>query len=73
MSDQPDKNADPQDQEPDESSFWDKLGTMLDKKIDEGIERNIKARTKQTSRNGGRAGLPEWLAKNLGGPFTPVS
>ena len=60
------------DPQPDEAGFWQKLSDLIDQRFDEGVERQLKARSKQTSRNGGKGGLPAAVARALGGPFNPV-
>lgn len=46
-----------------EKGFWDKMGALIDERVDAGIARTVeKYRVTSTSRNGGRTSLPEVVA-----------
>ena len=67
------EGQEPQENEDQEKSFWDRMGKLIDERFDAGVERQLKARTPASgSRNGGKQSFPQALAKALGGPFTPV-
>jgi|HubBroStandDraft_1064217.scaffolds.fasta_scaffold271427_2 hypothetical protein len=63
--------ADGDDQE---VKFWDKLSGLIDERLEAGIENAVKKYTQpSSSRNGGRGpSIPQFLARAMGGPFTPV-
>lgn len=52
----------------DESKFWEKMGSLIDERVDAGIARTIdKYKVTGSSRNGGRTTLPEIMANVIFG------
>jgi len=51
-----------------EETFWNKLGSMLDERIDAGIQRTVeKYKVTGSSRNGSRTSIPELVANAMFG------
>lgn len=67
------QNNDPPEEDEATKSFWDRLGKLIDERIDAGVDRTLQKYSKTgQSRNGGRTSLPQMLADVMGGPFKRV-
>lgn len=69
MSEPNNQGNDAPDTDETEQKYWDKLGKLIDERIDAGITRSVDKYTKSgQSRNGGRTTIPEIIAGIMWGP-----